>query len=93
MSDVVIAVVGLGYWGPNLLRNAWELEHVRVKSICDTIWNIATPISTSTGAVAVSTPVNGIPVPLLERMAGLTITTYIVTDVVRPPMTSGLSRL
>src|SRR5947209_6333009 len=35
MSDVVIAVVGLGYWGPNLLRNAWELEHVRVKSICD----------------------------------------------------------
>lgn len=35
MSDTVIAVVGLGYWGPNLLRNAWELEGVRVKWMCD----------------------------------------------------------
>jgi len=30
-----LAIVGLGYWGPNLLRNAWELEGVRVKTICD----------------------------------------------------------
>jgi predicted dehydrogenase len=27
--------VGLGYWGPNLLRNAWELDGARVKAVCD----------------------------------------------------------
>jgi len=29
-------VVGLGYWGPNILRNAWELEDVQVGVMCDT---------------------------------------------------------
>ena len=29
------AVIGLGYWGPNLLRVIAELEDVRVKWICD----------------------------------------------------------
>ena len=32
---VNLAVVGLGYWGPNLLRNAWETEGVHVKAACD----------------------------------------------------------
>ncbi|MEA2472635.1 MAG: hypothetical protein QOE06_550 [Thermoleophilaceae bacterium] len=32
---VTVAVVGLGYWGPNLLRVLFEMEHVRVKAICD----------------------------------------------------------
>jgi predicted dehydrogenase len=32
---VNLAVVGLGYWGPNVLRNAWELEDVQVTIICD----------------------------------------------------------
>ena len=31
----VLAIVGLGYWGPNLMRVAWDLEGVRVKTICD----------------------------------------------------------
>jgi hypothetical protein len=35
MSDVTLAVVGLGYWAPNLFRCAVELEDVRVKAICD----------------------------------------------------------
>ena len=35
MPEIVLAVVGLGHWGPNLLRNAWELTDVRVKTICD----------------------------------------------------------
>ena len=30
-----LAIVGLGYWGPNLLRNAWEIEGARVAAICD----------------------------------------------------------
>jgi predicted dehydrogenase len=29
------AVVGVGYWGPNLLRNLVENEKIRVKWICD----------------------------------------------------------
>jgi predicted dehydrogenase len=32
---VQIAVVGLGYWGPNLLRALFELEDVDVRYICD----------------------------------------------------------
>ena len=30
-----IAVVGCGYWGPNLIRNFGALEQVRVKYVCD----------------------------------------------------------
>jgi predicted dehydrogenase len=29
------AVVGLGYWGPNLVRNLFELEDVEVAYVCD----------------------------------------------------------
>jgi hypothetical protein len=32
---VNLAIVGLGYWGPNILRNAWELDDAKVASICD----------------------------------------------------------
>jgi predicted dehydrogenase len=32
---VGLAIVGLGYWGPNLLRNAWEVEGARVVAACD----------------------------------------------------------
>jgi len=34
-SAVRVAVVGLGYWGPNLLRALFELENVEVRYICD----------------------------------------------------------
>jgi predicted dehydrogenase len=34
-SAVQVAVVGLGYWGPNLLRALFELEDVEVSYICD----------------------------------------------------------
>jgi predicted dehydrogenase len=34
-SPLTIAVIGLGYWGPNLLRVLFDLEDVRVKWICD----------------------------------------------------------
>jgi predicted dehydrogenase len=34
-GDLGAAVVGLGYWGPNLLRNLHELEGVEVRYACD----------------------------------------------------------
>ena len=35
-TDVVtVAVIGLGYWGPNLLRVLYEMEGVKVKAVCD----------------------------------------------------------
>jgi predicted dehydrogenase len=34
-SAVNVALVGLGYWGPNLLRALFELDDVEVSYICD----------------------------------------------------------
>src|SRR5437870_2379013 len=34
---IKLAVVGVGYWGPNLLRAASELEDVEVAVICDLV--------------------------------------------------------
>jgi len=34
-DSIGLAVVGLGYWGPNLLRNAWEIDNARVASVFD----------------------------------------------------------
>jgi predicted dehydrogenase len=34
-DEIVVAVVGLGYWGPNLLRVLSDMPEVRVKWICD----------------------------------------------------------
>jgi len=35
-APVVVALVGHGYWGPNLLRNYMELPDATVKWVCDT---------------------------------------------------------
>jgi predicted dehydrogenase len=35
IGDISMAVVGLGYWGPNLLRCAVESEQVDVRVVCD----------------------------------------------------------
>ena len=35
-EPVRLAVVGLGYWGPNLVRNAVELPAAEVVAVCDT---------------------------------------------------------
>jgi predicted dehydrogenase len=34
-GPVNIAVIGLGYWGPNVLRNLQELEQAEVSYVCD----------------------------------------------------------
>lgn len=36
MRPVRVAVVGLGYWGPNLVRNLVESEHAEPVVVCDT---------------------------------------------------------
>jgi predicted dehydrogenase len=35
MNPVRVAVIGLGYWGPNLVRNLQELECTEVVAVCD----------------------------------------------------------
>ena len=30
-----IAVIGYGYWGPNLVRNVVEIKGATLKTICD----------------------------------------------------------
>ena len=34
-DKLIVALVGYGYWGPNLLRNYMELPGVTVKWVCD----------------------------------------------------------
>ena len=34
-DNLTVALVGYGYWGPNLLRNYMELSGVTVKWVCD----------------------------------------------------------
>lgn len=33
---IKIGVIGCGYWGPNLIRNLYELENCQLVSVCDT---------------------------------------------------------
>ena len=35
MDKINLGMVGLGYWGPNLLRNFTQLNGCRVKTCCD----------------------------------------------------------
>ena len=35
MAELNLGIVGLGYWGPNLLRNLKDVDGVRVKYMCD----------------------------------------------------------
>ena len=40
-----LAVVGLGYWGPNLVRNAWEIKGARIVWVCDRNPDALVPIA------------------------------------------------
>lgn len=35
MKEVIVAVVGAGYWGPNLIRNFSRIPSSRVTAVCD----------------------------------------------------------
>jgi len=50
-----VAVVGLGYWGPNLVRNLQELPEVRLVSVCDLREEALAVISRRYPAVATTT--------------------------------------
>src|SRR5579864_5468345 len=34
-NEIRVAVVGFGYWGPNIARNVLTVDHVDVSTICD----------------------------------------------------------
>jgi predicted dehydrogenase len=34
-KNISVAIVGVGYWGPNLLRNFFQLDNVDVPVVCD----------------------------------------------------------
>ncbi|HEV2059271.1 MAG TPA: Gfo/Idh/MocA family oxidoreductase [Solirubrobacteraceae bacterium] len=44
IAPVNVAVVGLGYWGPNLVRNLWETERAQVAAVCDPNRAVLEPI-------------------------------------------------
>jgi predicted dehydrogenase len=35
MTDITIGVIGYGYWGPNIVRNFFSIDHCRIKSVAD----------------------------------------------------------
>lgn len=45
VAPVNIAVAGLGYWGPNLVRNLWETDHAHVAAVCDPNRTVLDPIA------------------------------------------------
>jgi predicted dehydrogenase len=55
VRPVRISVVGLGYWGPNLLRNLVETEAAEVVRICDTRPERLLPFARRYPAIASST--------------------------------------
>jgi predicted dehydrogenase len=50
-----VALVGYGYWGPNLLRNYMELPDVAVKTVCDLRPEVLTKVHTRYPAVRTAT--------------------------------------
>jgi predicted dehydrogenase len=50
-----VAVVGLGYWGPNLVRNLYELPEAEVTVVCDLSEEMLAKIALRYPAVAVTT--------------------------------------
>jgi predicted dehydrogenase len=45
VAPVNIAVAGLGYWGPNLVRNLWETDRAQVVAVCDPNRTVLDPIA------------------------------------------------
>lgn len=35
MTDIIIGVIGYGYWGPNIVRNFFSLDNCKVKAVAD----------------------------------------------------------
>ena len=50
MTPLRVAVVGLGYWGPNLVRNFHELDSVEVVAVCDARADLNTRSTTWLGS-------------------------------------------
>jgi predicted dehydrogenase len=79
-EEVGLAVVGLGYWGPNLVRNAFELPDVRMVAACDADMAALAPLgrrypglklTTSLDEVLADPDVDGVPLatPISTHLA------------------------
>jgi protoporphyrinogen oxidase/predicted dehydrogenase len=66
---VRVGVVGLGYWGPNLVRNLAELEQVEVASFCDIRTEALSVVSRRYGGVTCTTSFDDLLAdPLLDAL-------------------------
>ena len=54
-APVRVAVVGLGYWGPNLVRNLYEIPGADVATVCDTRATTLEAVSRRYPAIACTT--------------------------------------
>ena len=55
MTPVRVAVVGLGYWGPQLVRNLYESAEAELAVICDARPEALAPLARRYPGVAQST--------------------------------------
>jgi predicted dehydrogenase len=58
-STIGVAVIGYGYWGPNLVRNFANTEGARVVSVSDLDPNKLALVRRRHGDDRVSRPLNG----------------------------------
>ena len=52
---VKVAIIGLGYWGPNLLRNFYQHPEIEVKAICDLDFNKVSKFKNKYKEIAITT--------------------------------------
>lgn len=60
LDPVRVAVIGLGYWGPNLVRNLHELEDAEVVAVCDRRREALSAIRRRYPAVETTTELNDV---------------------------------
>ena len=59
-TPVRIAIIGLGYWGPNLLRNLHELPSAEVVSLCDLEEDVLSAMQRRYPAIATTTRIDDV---------------------------------
>jgi predicted dehydrogenase len=54
VETIGVAVVGAGYWGPNLVRNVQQTEHMRLTWVCDVDEARARAVARTAGPVRIT---------------------------------------
>src|ERR1017187_10997588 len=72
-SMIRVAVIGYGYWGPNIVRNFQNLEGARVVAVCDKNPKVLAKVKQSYPTVEiVSDPVEVLSSPDIDAVAVVT---------------------